>query len=231
MNRSGTLVRRAASTLAIGTLAFGSALALGTAASAEPAGAVQLALSQDSGLANGDVVTVDGSGLDPEVGYYLSTCVIGTDGPTGPDCAGGPGDVGASLWISNNPSANVPINPDGTFTADLNVTQSGETMDKAVIDCDVTPCAVTLFADHRNGFGYTAGAPVSFGSAPAPASSSSAPATTAPAAAGDAAEIEVTEVAAESSDDSGSNTVWWIVGGVLVVVVIAGGAVAYSKKS
>ncbi|WP_024796358.1 neocarzinostatin apoprotein domain-containing protein [Tomitella biformata] len=216
MNRSGLLVRRAASTLAIGALAFGSALALGTGASAAPGDSVELIVSQDSGLDNGQAVTVTGTGLDPEVGYYLSTCVIGTEGPTGPDCAGGPGIVGASIWVSNNPSANAPINPDGTFTTDLNVTQTGETMNKVAIDCDETPCAVTLFGDHRNGFGYTAGTPVTFGAAPAAAA---APATTA-------------EASDEASDEASSNTVWWIVGGVIVVAAIAGGgAVALRKKS
>lgn len=221
MSRSGRLIRGAASSLAIGALAFGSALALGTAANAEPGDAVALTVSQESGLENGQTISVTGTGLDPAAGYYLSTCVIGTDGPTGPDCAGGPSDQSASVWVSNDPSATAVINPDGTFAADLNVTQTGTSMTKTAIDCDVTPCAVTLFADHRNGFGYVAGTPVSFGGAAAAGASATETATE---------EVVSEEVVAES-DDEGSNTVWWIVGGVLVVAVIAGGAVAYSKKS
>ena len=214
MNRSSSIVRRATSTFAVSALAFGSAAALGVSAAAAPGDDVTLAVSQDSGLSNGDTVTVTGEGADPELGYYLSTCVIGTQGPTGPDCAGGPSDQNASVWVSNNPSANVPINSDGTFTAELAVTQTGETMSKVAIDCDETPCAVTLFGDHRNGFGYTTGTPIGFGAATAPAAGDSADGT----------------LLAESSADSGSNAAWWIVGGVVVVAVGGGGAVAYSRR-
>lgn len=107
----------------------------------------------------------------------------------------------ASIWVSNS--------PDGTFTAELNVTQAGETMNKVAIDCDETPCAVTLFGDHRNGFGYTAGTPVEFG--------------------GSAEDVEVKNAAAESDDASGSNTAWWIAGGVVVVAAIAGVASPTAK--
>lgn len=221
MTPYSSIRRRAASTLSVGALTLGSALTLSTVVPAAPGDAVELTVLQDSGLANGDIVTVTGSGADPELGYYLSTCVIGTAGPTGPDCAGGPSDQNASIWISNNPSANQPINPDGTFTADLTVTQTGETMNKVPINCDETPCAVTLFADHRNGFGEIAGTPVSFGSASASAGASTE----------STEDAAPEEVVAESSDDSGSSTAWWIAGGVLVVLVLGGGTVAYSKKS
>ena len=215
MNRSGTFTSRAASTLAIGALAFGSALALGTAVAAEPGAPAALTLSQDSGLSDGQSVTVNGAGADPEGGYYLATCVIGTQGPTGPDCP-----MDSAVWLSNtHPGATDKINLDGTFTAELKVAQTGETMAKAPIDCGETPCAVTLFADHMNGFGQAAGTPISFGSAATPPSA-------APAEGGAG-----TQVAAESSEDSSSNAVWWIVGGAIVVGAIAGGAVAYSKKS
>lgn len=222
MSRSGRIIRGAASSLAVGALTFGSALALGTAAGAAPGDGVALTVSQDAGLESGQTISVTGEGLDPAAGYYLSTCVIGTDGPTGPDCAGGPTDEAASVWVSNDPSATAPINPDGTFTASLTVTQSGLSMTQQPIDCEEDLCAVTLFNDHRNGFGLVTGTPVTFSAAPA------AGATTAPA---ETTETVVEEEVVETADESSSNTVWWILGGVIVVAAVAGGAVAYSKKS
>lgn len=219
MTLSRSLVRGAAASLAFGGLVLGSSLALGTAASADPAGPVQLTLSQDGGLTNGQKITVTGAGADPTAGYYLSTCVVGTSGPTGPDCVGGPDSTDGAVWVSNSPGATTPINPDGTFSADLAVTQSGVSMSKVAINCDETPCAVTLFADHRNGFGNVAATPIVFGG---PVSTAAAAATSTSA--------EAALVSDEASEESSSNTVWWIVGGVVVVAVIAGGAVAVSKK-
>lgn len=221
MKLSRSLVRGAAASLAFGGLALGSTLALGTAASAAPAGPVQLTLSQDSGLTNGQKIKVTGAGADPTMGYYLSTCVVGTAGPTGPDCVGGPDSTSGAVWVSNSPGATMPINPDGTFSADLSVTQSGVSMSKVAIDCDVTPCAVTLFADHRNGFGTITETPIVFGG-PVNAAATTAAATPTPAA--------VDALAADQQGDDSSNAIWWVVGGIVVVAAVGGGAVAYSKK-
>lgn len=227
MNSSGLHLhlRRVAAVAALGTLALGPGLAAGAVASAAPGEDVQLTLSESTDLTDGQEITVEGSGVDPDLGYYLSTCVAGTSGPTGPDCAGGPDDRSASAWVSNSPGATVPVNPDGTFAATLQVTRAGETMDGRSVNCDETPCAVTLFGDHRNGFVYTADEPVTF------AASAGASSGIATGAASDAAtDADAEQAAAESDEESGVNPAWWIVGGV-VLVVLVGGGIAYSRKS
>lgn len=221
--------RRAASVAALGALALGPGLAAGAVASAAPGDDVQLTLSESTELTDGQEITVEGSGVDPELGYYLSTCVAGTSGPTGPDCAGGPSDRSASAWVSNSPGATVPVNPDGTFTATLHVTRAGETMTGEPVDCDETPCAVTLFGDHRNGFVNTAEVPVTFAS-PAAASAGASSGATTVSGSGEATDADAEQTAAESDEDSGVNPVWWIAGG-LVVVALVGGGIAVSRKS
>ena len=227
MNRSGLHLhlRRAASVAALGALALGPGLAAGAVASAAPGDDVQLTLSESTELTDGQEITVEGSGVDPELGYYLSTCVAGTSGPTGPDCAGGPSDRSASAWVSNSPGATVPVNPDGTFTATLPVTRAGETMDGKAVDCDETPCAVTLFGDHRNGFVNTADVPITFA-----ASVGGSSGATTGSESGGSTDADAEQTAAESDEDSGVNPVWWIAGGI-VVVALVGGGIAVSRRS
>ncbi|GGC53041.1 hypothetical protein IEU95_10280 [Hoyosella rhizosphaerae] len=81
-------------TTTVATLTIGSAVA-----TAEPT----LAVEPSTGLTTGDSGTVTGSGFDPEAGYYLSTCVFGTSGPSGPECAGSPSERGTSTWVTDNP--------------------------------------------------------------------------------------------------------------------------------
>src|SRR5699024_5219489 len=225
MNRLGLHLRRAAAVVALGALAAGPGLAVGAVAAAAPGDEVQLTLSESTDLVDGQEVTVEGSGVDPARGFYLSTCVIGTSGPTGPDCAGGPDDRYASAWGSNSQGATVPINPDGTFTDTLQVASVGETMDGRPVDCSETPCAVALFGDHRNGFVYTTDVPVTFA-----ASAGATTGATTDAGSGETTEVEAEQITAESDADSGMSPVWWIVGGI-VVVVLVGGGIAYSRKS
>ena len=227
MNRSGLHLhlRRAASVAALGALVLGPGLAAGAVASAAPGDDVQLTLSESTELTDGQEITVEGSGVDPELGYYLSTCVAGTSGPTGPDCAGGPSDRSASAWVSNSPGATVPVNPDGTFTATLHVTRAGETMDGKAVDCDEAPCAVTLFGDHRNGFVNTADVPITFA-----ASVGGASGATTGSESGGSTDADAEQTAAESDEDSGVNPVWWIAGGI-VVVALVGGGIAVSRRS
>ena len=75
MNRSGLHLhlRRAASVAALGALVLGPGLAAGAVASAAPGDDVQLTLSESTELTDGQEITVEGSGVDPELGYYLST--------------------------------------------------------------------------------------------------------------------------------------------------------------
>ena len=229
MNRVGLHRRRVAAVAALGALAMGPGLATGAVAAAAPGDEVELTLSESADLADGQEITVEGSGVDPDLGYYLSTCVVGTSGPAGPDCASGPDDRAASAWVSNSPGATVPINPDGTFTATLQVSRTGETMDGRSVDCDEMPCAITLFGDHRNGFINTAEEPVTF-AASAGATSGAATATATGEASDSATDADAEQTAAESDENSGVSPVWWVVGGI-VVVVLVGGGIAYSRKS
>lgn len=216
-------LRRAAGAAGIIALAAGSALGLSSSAAAEPAGGgPQLEVSPTDGLSPGQSITVEGSGLDPESGYYVATCVTGTTGPAGPECAGDRAVPGSQLWVSNGRGATTPIAPDGTFTAELNAVATGTTMDGTNVDCTASDCSVTLFYDHRNGFGTVAETPVSY------AGGAAAGADRAGEGTADGAEAEAvdTQATAESDgDDGGSAAAWWGVGGGVVALIVIGGIV------
>lgn len=223
MHARPSVLRRAAGAAGIAALAAASALGAATAAVAEPAaGGPQLEVTPTEGLSPGQGITVTGSGLDPESGYYVATCVTGTTGPAGPDCAGDRAVPGSQLWVSNGRGATTPIAPDGTFTAELNAVATGTTMTGTEVDCTASDCAVALFYDHRNGFGTVAETPVSFTGA-----AGGAPADAAGAAEGaEQAEAAESQAASEAeSDDDGSAAVWWGVGGGAVALFVIGGIV------
>ncbi|MDN5758790.1 MAG: hypothetical protein L0H59_09690, partial [Tomitella sp.] len=119
---------------AIAALTAAPLVMFGTAASAEPAGEPTLTVSQTDDLESGEAVTVEGSGLDPQAGYYVATGASGTDGPAGPDCAGDRAVPGSQLWVSTGRGATTPIEPDGTFTADLGVVGQGTSMGGTPVD-------------------------------------------------------------------------------------------------
>lgn len=224
MHRPHTVLRRAAASAAVGAVAAGSLLAVGTAAAADPAAAgPKLTVSKTDGLAAGETITVEGSRLDPEAGYYVATCVTGTTGPAGPDCAGDRAVPGSQLWVSNGRGATTPIAPDGTFTAELSSVAAGTSMGGTPVDCTESECSITLFYDHRNGFGTVTGVPVTFAAA-----GTEAVAGQADAAAGEPA-ADADQAAAEDSDGS-SAVVWWTVGGVVVALIVVGGITAGVRR-
>ncbi|WP_182357116.1 neocarzinostatin apoprotein domain-containing protein [Tomitella gaofuii] len=236
MHRSQTLLRRAAAATAVAAVAAGSLLAVSTAAAADPAvSGPQLTVSQTDGLAAGESVTVQGSGLDPQAGYYVATCVTGTTGPAGPECSGDRAVPGSQLWVSNGRGATTPIAPDGTFTAELNAVAAGTSMSGAPVDCTESDCSITLFYDHRNGFGTVADVPVTFtAAAAAGAVGTEAHASghsTGGQAAEDAGAQSADDQASATGSDSSSAVVWWTVGGVVVALLVIGGiAVAVRRR-
>lgn len=201
------------SRLACGGVLAGAALVLGApVAAAEPT----VEVSATEGLAAGDSVTVSGVGFDPQAGYYVSTCVVGSSGPAGPTCVGGASMRENSVWVTNNPQAagiGTPIAEDGSFTAELTVADAAEG-----VDCATDECAVTVFFDHRNGFGVVSETPVVFGAGP---ESPAAPTTTAAA----------TEPAAEQASDETGGAAWWVAGGAAVVAVAGAAAFALRKRT
>ncbi len=222
MNHFRTAGRRAAGVAGLAALAAAPALALSTAASAEDA--PSLTVSATDGLEAGQTVTVSGTGLDPQAGYYVATCVTGSTGPAGPSCSGDRAVPGSQLWVSNAQGATTPIAPDGTFTADLGAVAGGTSMTGTPVDCTASDCSVTLFYDHRNGFGTVAEVPVTF------AAGAAAPAEQAGAdAEAESAGAEAADTADADSDD-GDAAVWWGVGGAVVAVVVLGG-IAYAVRS
>ncbi|GAA4813962.1 neocarzinostatin apoprotein domain-containing protein [Tomitella cavernea] len=236
MHRSHTLLRRAAAATGIAAVAAGSLLAVSTAAAADPAASgPQLTISQTDGLAAGESITVEGSGLDPEAGYYVATCVTGTTGPAGPECSGDRTVPGSQLWVSNGRGATTPIAPDGTFTAELSAVAAGTSMSGTPVDCTESDCSITLFYDHRNGFGTVTGVPVTFTAATGSVAtevSADREATGGQAAEGQGTGDQSTDDQASAEDsDSSSTVVWWTVGGVVVALVVIGGiAIAVRRR-
>lgn len=224
MAARATWASRVAGGAAVGLAAVGLVVAAAPVAVAQPA--VEVAPAE--GLAAGDTVTVTGAGFDPQAGYYVSTCVAGTSGPAGPTCVGGAASREGSVWVSNSPQAagvGTPIAQDGTFTAQLVVATTAEG-----VDCAVDECAVTVFLDHRNGFGVVSETPVTFAAAApadtAPTTGSSAAGSSAAGSseAGDAlSEVE----AAEEGDPN--RVVRWVVFAA-VGAAIGGGFAVWQRR-
>ena len=112
-----------------------------------------LTVSQSDGLAaEGQSITVSGSGYDQSKGIYVALCVVPPRGSLPSPCGGGidrEGDGGASVWISDNPpsyASGLPraYGPGGTFTVTIRV---GPRIN-AVTDCRVVPCAIVTKSDH-----------------------------------------------------------------------------------
>ena len=112
-----------------------------------------LTVSQSDGLAaEGQSVTVSGSGYDQSKGIYVALCVVPPRGSLPSPCGGGidrEGDGGASVWISDNPPSYASglareYGPGGSFTVTIRV---GPRIN-AVTDCRVVRCAVVTKSDH-----------------------------------------------------------------------------------
>lgn len=112
-----------------------------------------LSVSQSDGLAaEGQSVTVSGSGYDQSKGIYVALCVVPPRGSLPSPCGGGidrEGDGGASVWISDNPPSYASglareYGPGGSFTVTIRV---GPRIN-AVTDCRVVRCAIVTKSDH-----------------------------------------------------------------------------------
>lgn len=112
-----------------------------------------LSVSQSDGLAaEGQAVTVSGSGYDTTKGIYVALCVVTPRGTLPSPCGGGidrEGDGGASVWISDNPPSYATgltksYGPGGSFTVAIRVGP----MINAVTDCRVVRCAIVTKNDH-----------------------------------------------------------------------------------
>jgi hypothetical protein len=202
-------------------IAAGAAAALTLASAGSASADVTLEVTPTEGLSSGDTVTLRGAGLDPAAGYYISTCVAGTSGPTGPTCAGGENMRENAVWVSNSPmaaGAGTPIAEDGTFTAELTVSGSGEG-----IDCAAQECAVTVFFDHMNGFGTVTEVPVAFEESAA-----------ANGAAQESSGHEGGEHGADAAEEGGGSDGWatvaWLIAGGLVVLAIVAIVARVTRK-
>lgn len=112
-----------------------------------------LTVSQSTGLAaEGQTVTVSGSGYDVSKGIYVALCVATPKGVLPSPCGGGvdmQGDSGASIWISDNPPSYakglpLPYGPGGSFRVNFKV---GPVIDK-FNDCRAVRCAIVTKSDH-----------------------------------------------------------------------------------
>lgn len=112
-----------------------------------------LSVSQSAGLAaEGQSVTVSGSGYDRSKGIYVALCVATPKGTLPSPCGGGidrAGTSGASEWISDNPPSYAtgltkPYGEGGTFTVTIHVGP----LINAVTDCRVVRCAIVTKSDH-----------------------------------------------------------------------------------
>lgn len=206
-----------------GALVAAPAMLLATGASAEPDGTIAISVDQTENLSDGQTVTVTSSDADPDSGYYLAVCEVGTEDVL-ENCISGPPEAMTAVWVSNQTErgAQVPIAADGSFSAEMEIVSSGATFGggDAEFSCDAGDCAVTMFHDHMNGFDVVAAEPVTFDLA---AESE---------AAGESAH-EVDVVRHESDSITNGENKWWgaWVGGSIGVlaVVFAGFGAAVSR--
>lgn len=134
---------------AAGTLGVAAVVLIGLGAPAQAAGTLEVEPVDD--LADGQVVTVSGSGYDTSKGIYVAFCVVPEPGETPTPCGGGidvTGEANASVWISDDPPPYGSdlvegFGPDGTFEVQIPVAASiGE------VDCGDGACAIVTRADH-----------------------------------------------------------------------------------
>lgn len=128
------------------------------AASANAAGEDRTAsASKTSGLdADGETVTVTGSGFDPNKGIYVALCVDKGPGELSTPCLGGvdmSGEAGTSAWVSSNPPSYgeglaQPYGPDGSFTVSLHVAAADEFVDCRDPQQAPDGCIIYVRADH-----------------------------------------------------------------------------------
>lgn len=123
-----------------------------------PAAGINATVTPSDNLAQGDVLTVELTGLDPEIGYYTGICAPQyREGNPVPDCTGDRTVQGTQAWITNKDGGTATITPDGTAKFDLTVATQGE-----AVNCLEQECAVKIFGDHSEGFHQILDVPVTF---------------------------------------------------------------------
>lgn len=122
-----------------------------------------ISLSKDTDLADGEAVTVTGTGYTPDQGIYVQFCAaptgtIGTAGGRTLACYAEQDGL-HTVW-------HTPVAADGRFVTPLTVAASFVTAEGTTIDCKVESCGVFTRRDHNGGssdFSQDAFAPVTIG--------------------------------------------------------------------
>ena len=122
-----------------------------------------IALSRDTDLADGEAITVTGTGFTSDQGIYVQFCAaptgtLGTAAGRTATCY--PDQDGLhTVW-------HTPVAADGEFTTPLTVTAGFTAADGTEVDCQVEDCGVFVRRDHNGGggdFSQDAFAPVTIG--------------------------------------------------------------------
>ena len=113
------------------------------------AGEVTMEAEPVNDLSEGDVISVDLSGLDPDYGYYAALCAAEkAPGNPVPDCTGDrSAGTQSQQWITKKSGGTTTIADDNTAHFELSVGPTGE-----AVDCTQQDCVLKLFGDHSEGF-------------------------------------------------------------------------------
>lgn len=123
------------------------------------AGEVTMEAEPVNDLSEGDVITVDLAGLDPDYGYYAALCAAEkAPGNPVPDCTGDrSAGTQSQQWITKKSGGTTTIADDNTAHFELSVVPTGE-----AVDCTQQECVLKLFGDHSEGFEDITEIPVTF---------------------------------------------------------------------
>jgi hypothetical protein len=113
-----------------------------------------LTVAKSRGLADGQVVTVQGRKYNQQIGIYVAFCVLNGKGVMPEPCGGGvnmSGTSASSYWISSNPPAYGktlarPFRRGGSFKVRVKATRF-----IGSYDCKVVRCGFVTRADHTRG--------------------------------------------------------------------------------
>ncbi|AKS13832.1 hypothetical protein [Corynebacterium pseudotuberculosis] len=116
--------------------------------------------SANQNIVEGQEITLNVSGLNPQSGYYAAICNVTTPhGSPAPLCTGQHSDTTAQAWIKAGGMGTTPLNADGTATVTLRAASTGQGL-----DCKTDTCVLKVFGDHTEGFRDVAELPVTFAS-------------------------------------------------------------------
>ncbi|ADK29306.1 hypothetical protein [Corynebacterium pseudotuberculosis] len=116
--------------------------------------------SANQNIVEGQEITLNVSGLNPQSGYYAAICsATAPHGSPAPLCTGQHSDATAQAWIKAGGMGTTPLNADGTATVTLRAASTGQGL-----DCKTDTCVLKVFGDHTEGFRDVAKLPVTFAS-------------------------------------------------------------------